>query len=80
MRISRNPDGTFQLPVELSGAVVPVMKKPIVVHAVQAPVDFTIETLEGEEHASAGDWIMIGIEGEMYPIRREIFEKTYDLV
>ena len=27
-----------------------------------------------------GDWLMVGIHGEMYPIDRDIFEKTYDLI
>jgi hypothetical protein len=27
-----------------------------------------------------GDWLMVGINGEMYPIADEIFKKTYDLV
>jgi len=36
-----------------------------------------IGTLEGGNVLSAGDWIMIGIEGEMYPCSNSIFQKTY---
>lgn len=36
-----------------------------------------IPTLEGEHIASIGDWIIQGIEGEMYPCKPNIFRKTY---
>ena len=39
-----------------------------------------IETLEGTMEASANDWIIKGIKGEIYPCKPEIFEKTYDLI
>ena len=37
-----------------------------------------IFTLEGEMTASPGDWIIRGIEGEIYPCKPDIFEKTYE--
>lgn len=39
-----------------------------------------IETLEGEMKASDGDWIIRGVNGECYPCKPDIFEKTYELV
>ena len=39
-----------------------------------------IETLEGNMEASAGDWIIKGVNGEFYPCKPDIFEKTYDKV
>jgi hypothetical protein len=36
-----------------------------------------IHTLEGSMRASKGDYIIKGIEGEFYPCKPEIFEKTY---
>lgn len=39
-----------------------------------------IETLEGEMKASDGDWIIRGVNGEYYPCKPDIFEKTYELV
>lgn len=39
-----------------------------------------VETLEGEMHVQAGDWIATGIEGEKWPIKDSIFKKTYELV
>lgn len=39
-----------------------------------------IHTLEGIMQASKGDWIIKGIQGEFYPCKPDIFEKTYDKV
>ena len=36
-----------------------------------------ITTLEGEMHASPGDWIIKGVQGEFYPCKPDIFEATY---
>jgi hypothetical protein len=40
----------------------------------------TIVTLEGNMKALPGDWIIKGINGEFYPCKNEIFEKTYEAV
>ncbi|WP_017728508.1 hypothetical protein [Halalkalibacterium ligniniphilum] len=39
-----------------------------------------IETLEGEMTANVGDYIIKGINGEFYPCKPDIFEKTYEVV
>ena len=39
-----------------------------------------IPTLEGEMTASMGDYIIKGIQGEFYPCKPDIFEKTYEAV
>lgn len=39
-----------------------------------------INTLEGEMHASKGDWIIRGVQGEYYPCKPDIFDKTYEPV
>lgn len=39
-----------------------------------------ISTLEGEMQVSDGDWIIRGVNGEFYPCKPDIFEKTYELV
>jgi hypothetical protein len=41
---------------------------------------FTIETLEGTMTASVGDWIIRGVQGELYPCKPDIFEETYEPV
>lgn len=38
----------------------------------------TINTLEGEMRASIGNYIIKGVNGEFYPCKPDIFEKTYD--
>lgn len=40
----------------------------------------TIHTLEGDMKASIGDFIIKGVNGEFYPCKPDIFEKTYELV
>ncbi|WP_204664866.1 hypothetical protein [Dyadobacter sandarakinus] len=37
-----------------------------------------IPTLEGVMEASLGDWIIRGVNGEFYPCKPDIFEKTYE--
>lgn len=37
-----------------------------------------IETLEGVMTASPGDWIIRGVNGEFYPCKPDIFEKSYE--
>lgn len=39
-----------------------------------------IETLEGVMTANLGDWIIKGVNGEFYPCKPDIFEKTYEEV
>ena len=39
-----------------------------------------IATLEGEMKASIGDWIIRGVNGEIYPCKPDVFTKTYDVV
>ena len=50
------------------------------VEAYQTSVPLEIETLEGIMYASPGDWIITGVNGEKYPCKPDIFEKTYEPV
>ena len=36
-----------------------------------------IKTLEGTLFIQPGDWIVRGVNGEVYPVKHDIFEKTY---
>ena len=38
-----------------------------------------IPTLEGTMQATTSDYIIKGVQGEFYPCKPDIFEKTYDL-
>lgn len=37
-----------------------------------------IKTLEGNHHVSIGDYVIQGVNGELYPCKPDIFEKTYE--
>ncbi|MER6435422.1 hypothetical protein ABT275_03535 [Streptomyces sp. NPDC001185] len=39
-----------------------------------------VHTLEGWMAASSGDWIIRGIQGELYPCKPNIFAATYEAV
>ncbi len=39
-----------------------------------------IRTLEGEMLTPVGSYILQGINGELYPCRQDVFEKTYEIV
>ncbi|MEK4877889.1 MULTISPECIES: hypothetical protein [Paenibacillus] len=56
------------------------IKNPIIVEAYQTDKELRIDTLEGILTASPGDWIITGINGEKYPCKPEIFERTYSPV
>jgi hypothetical protein len=56
-------------------------KKPIVIQAKQINEEFRVWSLEGNyKQGKAGDYLMSGIDSELYICDREIFEKTYDWV
>lgn len=49
-------------------------------NAGSANVKCCIETLEGVMEASVGDYIIRGINGELYSHKSDIFEQSYELV
>ena len=59
----------------------PVRKSPVEVEA-RGPVSQSeeIETEEGTMKAEAGDYIVRGVEGEVYPVKPDIFSKTYERI
>lgn len=57
-----------------------VVKRSIPVEAYQTKKPIDIQTLEGTMHANAGDWIITGVEGERWPVKEEIFKKTYRII
>lgn len=57
------------------------MKKPIVVHCLKMDEPFRVASLEGNyKQGKAGDYLMRGVDGELYICDGDIFERTYDLV
>lgn len=55
-------------------------KKPIVVTAEQVTESTAIVTLEGTMVAQPGDYVVTGVRGERWPVRKDIFEETYEEV
>lgn len=56
-------------------------KKYIKIEPVWAkPMDksFKVDTKEGDNiRGNAGDYLCVGVDGEMWPIDKDIFERTY---
>lgn len=55
-------------------------KGPMGVHFDSKGEYINIETLEGTMRADIGDYIIKGVNGEFYPCKPDIFEKTYEAV
>ncbi|MDD5614878.1 MAG: hypothetical protein PHH85_01600 [Candidatus Methanoperedens sp.] len=56
-------------------------KRPLEVEAFPVKgASVTIITPEGTNTAEEGDWIVKGIEGEIYPVKNKIFVKTYEAI
>lgn len=59
----------------------PCTKRPIPVQAVQINEPFRVNSLEGDyAQGKPGDYLMKGIDGEMYICDKDIFEKSYDFI
>lgn len=53
-------------------------KKPVQIEFAIIDVEFEVKTLEGTMRGKPGDVLIRGVEGELYPCARGIFDKTYD--
>lgn len=59
--------------------LMPCMKKHMWVHAKQINEDFRVNTLEGNyKQGKAGDYLMKGVQGELYICDKSIFEQSYN--
>lgn len=52
-------------------------KKPVVISACKLVFPVTVITLEGEMKGDIGDWLIMGVKGELYPCKDDIFKQTY---
>ena len=50
---------------------------PFFVKAVKMDNSFKVQTLEGTMSGEAGDYLIEGIEKEVYPVKASIFLKSY---
>ena len=55
----------------------PYRKRPVVISAFRTTEQVEIETWEGTMTAEPGDWIIRGIQGEIYPCKDSVFKQTY---
>ena len=56
------------------------VKKPIPIRCIQINEPFKVETMEGTLEGKPGDYLMIGIKGEIYPCDKDIFDETYQVI
>ena len=56
------------------------LKKPVPIRVTRMDHPFMVDTRVGLVSGEAGDYLAVGVEGEMYPIRASVFEATYDLL
>ena len=49
-------------------------------HYASDRLELFIKTLEGEMKVNEGDYIIKGVNGEFYPCKPDIFEKTYEIL
>lgn len=54
-------------------------KKPVV-QAKQMDEDFEVMTLEGKMRGNKGDYLIKGVQDELYPCAKDIFEATYEFI
>ena len=62
------------------GKIMSVRKKPVVVHAIKMPRPFRVKTMEGVLEGKAGDYLIRGIAGELYPHDQDIFPEVYEVL
>lgn len=58
--------------------MLPCMKLPLVVHAMKINEPFRVNSLEGNyKQGKPGDYLMKGVDGELYICDADVFYKTY---
>ncbi|MCJ7816346.1 MAG: hypothetical protein MUP55_00680 [Candidatus Aenigmarchaeota archaeon] len=57
-----------------------VQKKPVRVHALELTEPVHVKSKEGLVTGKKGDFLMRGIEGELYICDARIFQKTYEVM
>lgn len=54
--------------------------EPMIGWTNETPQRLEVRTLEGDMRVNVGDWVIKGVNGEFYPCKPDIFEKTYEIV
>ena len=58
----------------------PFRKKPYQIWAYVTDKDVDVNTLRGKVKAKKGDYIIKGVQGELYPYKPDIFLMTYEYI
>lgn len=53
-------------------------KKPVVIQAVRLTYPVVVRTLEGDMRGEPGDYLVKGVQGELYPCKADSFAQTYE--
>lgn len=77
--ITRCADGSYKFNPEQVPSPILAVKRPVTVEVREMPIEFEVETPEGTMKGKAGDFLITGVQGEMYPCDRNIFFKTYHI-
>jgi len=73
---SHKPFASFKKVVQMTD-----LSAPFYLTNVDGPSsELKIKTLEGEMLCGDRDWVIKGVNGEFYPCKPDIFEKTYEAV
>lgn len=75
----KDSDGNFYVPEWAQKAFEGGIIRFGSLNCIDPPYDLFIDTLEGTHRASVGDYIIQGVNGEIYPCKPDIFEKTYEV-
>lgn len=85
MKFVKKPVVIEAVPIPIIDEPVPdwfadaIQNKQIIIARKKNKKGITIKTLEGDMFAPYGEsYVVCGIEGELYPVKKEIFEKTYE--
>lgn len=65
---------------EIKGQLKVCMNKVVLKKYMEVPDEFSCETMEGIVQGKAGDILMVGVDGEIYPVDKSVFEQTYQRV
>lgn len=75
------PEKFEDLEQSIANDMKPCIKRPIVIKAKKMYAGFRVKSMEGDyKTGKPGDYLMCGIDNELYICDADIFERTYDFV
>lgn len=66
------------LPLRNGMAPFVAYRKTVLTYAVRMDEPFEVETLEGTMTGQPGDYLAVGVQGEMYPIAASVMDASYE--